>query len=74
MATRILDRPRLRVCLDHYAGQLAHRDRPTVLAFSPRRPLLFSGSMDTTVLAWDLRVIDQRLKDGRNKSPNRNGR
>ena len=31
-----------------------HRDRPTALAFSPRGQLL-SGSVDTTVLAWDLR-------------------
>lgn len=31
-----------------------HRDRPTALAFTPAGQLL-SGSLDTTVLAWDLR-------------------
>jgi WD40 repeat protein len=31
-----------------------HRERPTALAFSPNRPLLFSGSLDTSVLAWDI--------------------
>lgn len=31
-----------------------HRDRPTALAFTPGGQLL-SGSVDTTVLAWDLR-------------------
>jgi len=31
-----------------------HRDRPTVLTFTPGGQLL-SGSVDTTVLAWDLR-------------------
>jgi RNA polymerase sigma factor (sigma-70 family) len=31
-----------------------HRDRPTVLTFTPAGQLL-SGSVDTTVLAWDLR-------------------
>jgi RNA polymerase sigma factor (sigma-70 family) len=31
-----------------------HRDRPTVLTFMPGGKLL-SGSVDTTVLAWDLR-------------------
>ncbi|HMF13151.1 MAG TPA: hypothetical protein VKE94_12630, partial [Gemmataceae bacterium] len=31
-----------------------HRDRATTLTFAPRRQLL-SGSLDTTVLAWDLR-------------------
>ena len=30
-----------------------HRDRPTTLAFTPGGKLL-SGSLDTTVLAWDL--------------------
>ncbi len=33
-----------------------HRDRPTALAFSPNRPLLYSGSLDTTVIGWDLRI------------------
>ena len=31
-----------------------HRDRPTALTFSPNGHLL-SGSLDTTVLAWDVR-------------------
>jgi WD40 repeat protein len=31
------------------------QDRPTSLAFSPAQPVLFSGSLDTTVLGWDLR-------------------
>jgi WD40 repeat protein len=31
-----------------------HRDRPSVLKFCGNRPLLFSGSYDTTVLAWEL--------------------
>jgi len=31
-----------------------HRDQPTTLAFGPGE-LLFSGSQDTTVLAWDIR-------------------
>lgn len=31
-----------------------HRDRPTALTFTPQGQLL-SGSLDTTVLAWDLR-------------------
>ena len=42
-----------------YSG---HRDRPTALAFSPNRPLLYSGSLDTTVLAWDLRNPRGSLK------------
>ena len=32
-----------------------HRDRPTTLAFAPGGQLL-SGSLDTTVLAWDTRA------------------
>ncbi len=34
--------------------------RVTALAFSPNRPLLFSGGVDTTVLAWNLRVSSDR--------------
>jgi WD40 repeat protein len=50
-----------------------HRDRPTVLAFSPDRPLLFSGSQDTTALVWDLRIIDKRFKDEQHKPSHQSG-
>src|SRR5205807_113821 len=36
-----------------------HRDRPTTLTFAPGGQLL-SGSLDTTVLAWDFRIPPAR--------------
>jgi WD40 repeat protein len=36
---------------DYSAG---HRDRPTALMFSPDNTRLYSGSLDTTVLAWEI--------------------
>jgi RNA polymerase sigma factor (sigma-70 family) len=38
-----------------------HRDRPTALTFAPGGQLL-SGSLDTTVLAWDLRPPRPAMK------------